>query len=378
MKIPNIHIFFSIVCGIVFFLSSCVETQPEYPDEEERPFFRLASRSEDNGGRTYRLLFYKNEDFAYYGSGTYDIGKYDASSGASLRPRILNDDGSVNDTVSVNDHKKAYIQPEAGRSYQVVCVSPGVICHEDGGIDLNPNSDVIMMTEKEKMEIKGFGHYKITKTLIEPRSKIHLKFFKDKIFNGKKVKIDNVKIYGAGSADDRVTYYPTTNQVVFSEGREISVDITNLDNNTADSRDYIQIAESKSPVYVISAIYAPKNIVQNMIGNNSADYKDSNNIIVSFDLSQEGQDSGTVSLPITSQYPLLKPKYEYTYEFVIQKEYVQLIMKIQSDAVNDGWQSAVQGTQTIDDDYKITINVGTWCIADGGWTTTNLGNQYIN
>lgn len=138
--------------------------------------------------------------------------------------------------------------------------------------------------------------------------------------------IKDVRLYGAGDGTegDVVTFCPTAKQAVVAD-KNVSIPVTlspvtdaaiNLDEN-------IPIYDATEPVYVVSSIYAPKEIVKNKINATYATYQDTDYLRMSFSLMYGLHEwINIIKLPISHQYPVLRPQSEYTYEFTIEHEWI--------------------------------------------------------
>lgn len=373
MKISKIHIIFSILIGAVSCLGSCREINEDEPEKETSHIFCLSTKGEDDSTNTYRLIFYGNSR-KYYGCGTY---RTDGTSGATLQPCRLNDDGTIQEA-SEEDHANAYIQPSAG-SYQVVCVSPGVKCESDGGIGLLSNSERIKMTESEAMTIYGYGHHAIKNLLKEPRSRIILKFLKDSRLQDTDVSISDVRLYGAGNGADTVKFYPATKQLVTDRHKYIDVPLKTDASAPSGVDANMPLYQSQEPVYVISSIYAPKEIVKSKLSGVSAPYQDTDYLMLTFDLKYGDHEAAPINIAVSQQYPVLKPQYEYTYEIIVQSEYISVFITIHSCGMHEwGWHPEYMDDQTVGGDPDtVTVEAGRWKLSGGGWEEENLPNQTI-
>lgn len=366
-------------------VNSCGEAENVPQGEAGRQVFCISTKSDETPGGTFRLMFHDQNTKVLVGNGTgtYDIdGKsgattVDGYSGATLRPRVLKDDGSVDATATKNQHDNAYAQPNAG-TYKVVCVSPGIKCESDGGFLLRSSSDAIKMTESRDITIYGFGHYPILNPLKDPRSRIVVKFMKDSKLKDIDLNVNTVRLYGAGNGTDEVVFYPAIKQVVADRTQYMEVPMVAVLPTDLSPNEDIPIYETKEPVYVISSIYAPKDIVQINVGNNSI-CKDTDYLLMTFNLKYGDKDSAPVNLAVSQKYPELKPQYEYTYEIAIRSEYISLSIIIHSCGKHEwGWHPEDMDNQTVGGDTEeIRVEAGTWRLNGGNWELEEMDNQII-
>lgn len=401
MKIKNLHILLHIIISVVVslvmcFCCSCADLHSnditeEYPESDNNDYmsFQLDSRSTydiDNlTSRTFRIVTYTTNYHSKDQTGTFVFQDEKNKLGQLiLTPYPLLDNGMRNDESSISETESIIRKNNA---YNVIVVSPGIKCNDDGSFNLNlrdlQNDDkkIYFPENVEYLNFSSYGSIKITQTLLDYRSKIGFKFYKSG--EAEDFSISNLQILGAGSLDENVKLHPQLHQVVTNPESYIEIKLTDVrNNNESDSEgNSLFYATNESDLTsIVPGIYAPKDTISKILNTNKVYLFDTDYITMKCELKQGKRDEVPIHLNLTLAQPTFKPQNKYIYNIVIRSNYIIMTVDVYDNEtfVTNGWEfGANEGCEISDPDR---INLGFWKIVqswDKGWELVELDEQTI-
>lgn len=332
-------------------------------------------------GATFRAMVYLTGALDFCQTGTY---VYDPTADADyLEAASLDDFGVFKHADAMAGANGANVKAD------VVVVSPGsgVAVGPEGltGVKVYPNrvnddgadAGTFYVSQAETFDVSKYASIQFAEPLRERRSKIRFEVRNDEsIADG--LTVNSIKVVGAGSGigDDAVVYYPQTRQCEAAPGTSSSIDFEDIATLTdADGKPFCRSASK----YVVSAIYASKNVVADILGITQANP----NLIDSKYLSMQinfTQGLRTVdadlllNADIDGKFAELLPRHEYTFKVVISSTYIKVLLSVKNHPGND-WQTP-DGSNDVTIDDGDFIDIGTYKINE--WGRIDYPEQEIN
>lgn len=219
-------------------------------------------------GTTYRIMAYhaleNTNQFLFARTGTYYLKEAVPDGGiAELTACRLDDDG----TNPVTD-ATAGLNGLSG-TYYLIFVSPGVKNNPDGSFSVNPRTDKFVASKLPESKVIGpYGRISMATPMMEYRTMIGIDFYKADNPSVDAFEISDLKLVGAGAANEAVKVFPGSRQIEASKEGVLAVGLT--DRRTESETDakgnplYYQTLESDH-VAIVPAIYAPKTEVAGIL-----------------------------------------------------------------------------------------------------------------
>lgn len=382
MKLKKyISILFSTV--LLIMIHSCsTDSLIEMEDASDCELELVAmTREGDIEERTYRVIGV-NYNFYFSSSDLVYEGTYKGVPGQKMIPCKLNPDGSIDESATDEEHFNCSIGiPPLSRRWMYI--SPGIelIKKEDTSysycIPYNPyKSDLLMSTDVSTRTVtKGLKF----DALVERRARIKFNvYIGDNNHTVKQLKVDELTLLGAGDSETEVSYFPWIPQ---TDNMDLSVIVKmkEADEEGSGSNRYTNSAD----VYVASGYYAPKSVV---LSQNSSfqSYALWNSRYLQAEMTLKLGEQGEVNIApiLTDKVIILQPMHEYTYNFIVNTEYVNVTLEVcDCGSHPQAWQqeNTEDGDQVIGSlGDKVTIDLGKWKIGDdGGWTPAISEDQII-
>lgn len=362
-------------------VQSCsTDTLQEMTDRaEDAPQFISMTREGDTEERTYRVVggYYSDHDFSPKGVIT---GTYRGIQGQKMIPCRLNPDGSIDETASDEDHLKSGVASNAGTKLWMY-ISPGIeltdLSAYISSVKYNPyKTDLLMSADVIKKEVSSgikFG------ALMERRARLRFCVFIGENNNSvKELSIDKFTLLGASDPDIEINYLPWVPQV---ENNDLFTTVEMVEDmyDTTQTNRYVNANE----IYVASGYYAPKEIIRSLDSTCGLNYLvNSRYLSAEMTLKLGGQGEVNIAPLLTDKVILLKPMHEYTYNFIVNTEYVNVTLEVcDCGSHPQAWkqENTEDGDQVIGPlGDKVTIDLGKWKIGDdNGWTPAVSEDQII-
>lgn len=309
-------------------------------------------------GATVRVLTYGTYD-SYK---PYKVGTYKAGAGDILIPAVLNNDGTVADNKTSEEHRNAALsqigaQGNNSRSYYVCLVSPGYGHNEaDFSVSYNPHpsdnpqtNGKLLVNDAVTKTLGGYPPVDMSNAVLKDRrSKIQVNFYKLNNENVPEYSVENVRLINAGSDGCNVNYYPATRQVVDpSDGQTGRKIVMKQPENSAPVQMNVsgQVYEvvpkynADAPLFIPSAIYLPKDKVMSRLKVPEAYAANSDYLYLAFSFTQDGKTTN-IKIPISDRkYNEFEPMSEYTFNIVVTSLYQSLTISVtKNDNDENSWE----------------------------------------
>lgn len=401
MKIKNLHILLHIITSVALSLMMCLffsctdkhsnDITEEYPESGNNDCmsFHLDSRSIDDidnlTSRTFRIVTYTTNYHKKDQTGTFVFQNETNKLGQLvLTPYPLLDNGERNDESSISDTESII---RKSNFYNVIVVSPGIKCNDDGSFKLNlkdlQNDDkkIYFPQDVEYLNFSSYGSINLTQTLLDYRSKIGFKFYKAE--EAEDFSISNIQILGAGSMDEDVELHPQLHQVVTNPESYIDIPLIDVKNNNetdSEGNSLYYDTNERNLISIVPGIYAPRDTVSKKLNISKSYLLDTDYITMKCELKQGIRDELPIHLNITQTQPVFKPQNKYIYNIVIRSNYIIMTVDVYDNETfgANGWEfGANEGSEISDPDR---INLGFWKIvqsSDKGWELVELDEQTI-
>ncbi len=366
----------SIACVSLMTLSCSHGDAPSPSRETTR--FGIDTRAEADAvtpGTTYRIMAYSTGNFQFVKTGTYWLKELPPEGDvAELTPCLLNDEGD-----HIGDTDKGELDGLAS-TYNMVFVSPGVRNNDDGSFSICLETDRFVASEiPEAKNLGAYGRVTMNHPMKEYRALIGLNFYKLASDAVDRFEITDLRIGGAGNADEKVKLFPASRQVVASSDGVIPVTLTDESaGNIADSKGNPLLFSTKEAdmAAVVPAVYAPRSVVAEIIKTASPNsLPESDYLVLKCTLRQGGRQGIPVELPLTAEMPQIMPQNKYMYHIVVSSNYISLSVTVYDDSLNN-WEAG--GSDDCIIGAPDTV-LGTWKIVGTGddWELQPLPEQII-
>lgn len=385
MKLTNIL----WVAGCLFagaLLPSCSQEEPLASDQEDAPVhFDIDTRVVEPvaAGTTYRIMLYNGNEntskFTLARTGTYYLKNAAPENGrAELTACRLDDDGTnpVDDeTAGLNG---------ANGSFDVVFVSPGVRHNPDGSFSINPRTEKFVASERpERKDIGAYGRVSMSNPMKEYRAMIGINFYKANNPSVDAFEISDLKLVGAGAADEAVTFFPISRQVVAAKEGALAIGLTDRrDGGETDSNGNLLCYETQESgrVAVVPAIYAPKQEVAEILNTTfTNNLRESDYLYMTCTMKQGSRDNIAIRIPLTSREEMreLLPQRTYLFRLITSSNYINLEVDVFDHDGNDWEDGGSEGGTIETPEYTVTL--GTWQIVGDGndWELIPIDDQII-
>ena len=342
-------------------------------------------------GNTFRFMLYQPGSLNYKGSGTY---VYDVSHNADyLTAAVLDNFG---------EHPN--IDPTKGLNgvvgtFGTLAVSPGLelVTRQEGteaegnlrtiaALVTCPNrtdgagKDVgaVWVNEWEEKVLGEYDIIRFSTPMCEIRSKIRFEVRKDPNL-AEDMTVQSIQVMGAGTgtADERLLYYPQTRQCAVPDGVADQMDLGTLiaDTDTDGSTYY-----KTTPKYILSGIYAPRNVTTEILGTSllNENVLDKQYLTMLMNFTQGTRPvSARMMLNADAEGLLaeLKPRHEYVFQVLVASAYIKIYLRIYDHNVTADWQQPGENDGITVDDGDM-VEIGTFSITS--WNDNNLENQIID
>lgn len=364
----------------------CSQEEPQASEPTVSPVrFGLDTRVEGvvSQGTTYRIMLYNGAEntnrFKLARTGTYYLKEEVPEDGiAELTACRLNDDGT-----SPVDDETAGLNGAAS-TYDVVFVSPGVKNNPDGSFSVNPRTDKFVASKFPESKVIGpYGRVSMTTPMMEYRAMVGIDFYKANNPSVDAFEISDLRLTGAGAADEAVKVFPASRQVEASKEGVLAVELT--DRRTESETDakgnplYYQTLESNQ-VAIVPAIYAPKTEVAGILKTTAVgNLRESDYLYMTCILKQGTRDNIPIRLPLTAREEMrqMLPQHTYLFRVIISSNYINLEVDVFDKTGND-WEDGGSEGGTIETP-KYTVTLGTWQIVGNGddWELVEVPEQII-
>lgn len=360
------HLYFPILNILMLAMASC-GSESGIDDEtyrESEGNFVAYTRNDDSEERTYRV-------FAYDANSLNATGTYKGIPGQPMMPCKLNSDGSIDMSATSQDHIGSQVDWSSFAYW--LCISPGM-AFDGYNLEIRPSESDILMSNISTWTINP--DFK----LYERRARIIFNVsVGDNNTTVNEIELEDIVVKGVGDPDVQIFYKPRLNQV---DNEDLTTSVRMADASPAD-RPKTKYS-SVEPLYAISAVYAPKDIVKKYIVSSMPLESFFNSQYISAELTMQIGGKGEVSISqlLTQSVVELKPMHEYTYNFTINTEYVNVTLNVcDCGSHTYAWQqeNSVDGEQHIGDiGSSFVIDLGKWKIGDdNGWTPAISEDQII-
>lgn len=372
-----------LVSGLLA-ISACSEKQ-EYVllHEDDGSCDFVVSRSGDDiiypsaETLTYRLLTYNINTFSF---DVAETGTYSGVPGEVLIPTKLNDDGTIDTTASPEENKAMMLQGINAVRY-VTCISPGLKHSADGSVDFCPADprDGMLLSSTERFTVGSLKVFQLP-PMKDMRSRLSFNVSIDPAAKDaiKNIEVRDFIVTGVGAKDEKVGILPKQRQINTPK-RPREVTLRNRD-------EAFEVWETDPPVYVASAIYAPRDVTISTLKiseANATNIRKSDYLQASFFLSQNGGNFVKMTITLNAHIPELLPMYEYVFNFNVKSLVIDLYLEVYSyDSVNPhDWCRTDVDSQEIGDVFpSLSFYVGSWPIDNWNETDLNdnpeIGNTY--
>lgn len=334
-------------------------------------------------GTTYRIMAYNalenTDQFRFVRTGTYYLKEAVPDGGfAELTACRLDDDG----TNPVAD-ATAGLNGLSG-TYYLIFVSPGVKNNPDGSFSVNPRTDKFVASKLPESKVIGpYGRVSMSTPMKEYRAMIGIDFYKANNPSVDAFEISDLKLVGAGAADEAVKVFPGLRQIEASKEGVLAVELT--DRRTESETDakgnplYYQTLESDQ-VAIVPAIYAPKTEVAGILKTTAVgNLRESDYLYMTCVLKQGTRDNIPIRLPLTAREEMrqMLPQHTYLFRVIISSNYINLEVDVFDKTGND-WEDGGSEGGTIETP-KYTVTLGTWQIVGNGddWELVEVPEQII-
>lgn len=359
--------------AVAFALCSCSGSDDVSEEEMgvlKAPRFMTQSINEtmlsSSSPLTYRILTY-NYNTRYFDN--INTGTYFGYPGELMIPTVLDDYGY---SKTFERDERGILDGVSGNRW-IVCISPGKKNNSDGSIDFNLSSP----TDRIYYSIKSdaVGQFKIYElpALTDHRSRLRFNISIDPSMTEKisSIEVSNFELIGIGAKDEPVHLYPAQRQIATPKSKRSVV----LDSTTPEDAPFTAYTNSE-PVYIASAIYAPKSIALKKIGVSEANSNyilSSDYLQASFMLSQNGGHSTKVSFVLNKDFPELEPLHEYKFNFSVKSSYIDLTLDIYSYEGKIWHDVDITDNKAIGDIDEVGTHQGTWAV--GSWEYHELNDN---
>lgn len=325
-------------------------------------------------GTTFRFMLYDQVTKNYVLTGSY-INDIEENKNY-LTAASLDDNGNF-----VKYNQGAGLTGLTG-TYSIIAVSPGMPIYESNGLtgvvtyphkldsEGNDNGAIYV----SGLENKNIGEYNViafSTELQDHRSRIGFKVYKSED-NAETIDVTRITVSGLGrnTADAQVIYYPQTHQCSFLD-ENAQMEFTNF---TKDSNDGFLT----NPVYFISGIYGPKDIVASILklSTDNPNILDQEYVSMSLDFKQgEKNISAKMMLNVDSALVEYKPMHEYIYTITIASKYIDLKLHIHNNSQSNNWDEVEGNGSSFEINDGEIINLGKYDIS--GWSENPSEEQIV-
>ena len=375
----HLHIFG--VLALLACISCSGSAEPEMADTAVDISHKVRMMSADGEtedapvGSTFRTMIYQAGSLNFIKSGSYI---YEPSLDSRfLAPARLGDDGTFieADTDMGADGLTAVSD--------IFLLSPGVGTQSIGELEAivacpnrtdadGKDSGALYRGTLTSQDLK---EYKVRtfEPLHEMRSKISFEIRADEDMTVE-LAVHDIKVSGAGlgTPDERLLYLPNTRQCTTPDGVENVMAMGTVERaDGSDGKAYFKTASR----YVLSAIYAPKNIVASTIGIVPSDKNlidtDYLKMKINFALGdRDGESELILNADAAGELAEFMPRHEYIFKVVVSSTFIKLYLTVRNHLGND-WQEP-------DDNHEVdmedeTVYLGTFSIT--GWSDIKYPEQ---
>lgn len=353
-----------------------MQLQEDNPQEDESTYGFVVSRADDDPSYqpikklTYRLLTYNANTFAF---DVIKTGTYSGIPGEIMTPTKLNDDGTIDLEASPEEHEAMSLQGVAAVRW-VTCISPGLIHNADGSVSFCPShpQQGMLLSSTERFTVGALKIFQLP-PMKDLRSRLYFNISIDPSAKEeiRQIAVRDFIVTGVGAEDEKVGILPKQRQINMPQ-RPRNIALENVDGSGTEWR-------TSQPVYVASAIYAPRDVAMSILKlseANSGNLRQSDYLQATFFLSQNGQNAVKMSVTLNTNIPELLPMYEYAFNFNVKSTTVDLNLEVYSydNTPAHAWCDNDLPDQEIGDVFPVlSFHVGSWPI--GTWTAPNLDDN---
>lgn len=359
---------------LVVILSSCSKEGSKENDSDAVSFtFDTKAVQSFSAESTFRIMMYNENDrgFGESSNGEKLTGTYYLKENVpELVACELNDDGSLVKEAdgTVKENPENGVNGVNGK-INLVLVSPGVICNDDGSFDFVPDADQsILVSAPELRTVGGYGPVRLKNPQYDPRSTLSFEFYKKPEVDDFTVVDSKVEIIGVQEKDEVVKIYPALRQVrMLSNSHARTMPLTaDAARTPAPSLNDYQLfyyTGEDDVLHVASGIYASKEEAYEYLGIlSSANVLNGNYIYMSCVLSQKGREI-QMRMPLNDKILELRPQYHYVYKVLVESDYINVMLEVY-DGTSTDWSPGGTISSEIGT-LSETIQIGRW--VNNGW-----------
>lgn len=374
------YIVYGLAIFELFLISSCTQENPIIDAHCSYSFITRAEGFYDYGNAdplTYRIITFDGTKYAYDNT---QSGTYIGVPGEIMIPKKLDKDGNIVEGTSESEDAASVLDNVSGNRY-IVCYSPGKEQNSNGSIGFHPAYPETGRLLCSYTKCSDLGKFKTVtlENMKDLRSQIVFKFSIDPLSKDeiKEIDIKDFVISGIGSEQEMVNIYPAQRQIIVpTELRKVDdyMDVYSEEGKRT------SFSNENNPVYIASAIYAPRDIAISILKLSSANSTyilNSDYLQATFMISQNGHNYVKTSCVLNKSIPELKPMYKYEFNFNIKSSTIDLKLDVYSyeDKNAYDWNKLELTNQNIDEIPKLSMDLGTWPIDD--WQNINLESPEI-
>ncbi len=339
---------YPLFAAIIMFLCACTKEHENVMQQTKGPDFVIGTKASSGieSPTTFHIMAYgaqRDNHFKCISSGAYTIENVDFNGFAyltSTKPLVIPID-------------------EIGNEFYVSYVSPAKD-HSDGSFMADDFDTPLYCSDIQRIQLFNYGLVEIKNELVDRRSKIGFRFYKDD--PAKEIIVEDVQISGAGNM-----YWPATKQVTNNNHKDtLDIEITTAQDETGkllyDCTDF-----EKMP-FVLSGIYAPKDSVASYLKENylleytPTNLSDGNYLSAIFRFSVNGGGMQKICIPLTRSAFEVFPLTTHIYNITISETFIYVTLYV---TPQNSWEEG--GYDTSIKDNTTRIDLGKFKITSDGW-----------